>query len=577
LNVKSGEQVIGLKKLLRSFFVTNKFLCCMMMVLFLLIAFMSMFRPIVVGYMFHHGYQMKNIHQLVDYVSLLLMMNGFIIILSAIRAVIYTRFEIKILSQLQTVVMKKIVQLPVYFFDHYTTGDLVHRVLWIASLSQLFSSNQIGLFFSFFSLFTSFSIMFYFNWQLTIAVFILIVFFTFFAVLSSRRLLPCLLEHAKDMGQAYGFLLQVINGISRIKLFARQSYVESLWVSMYVRSRNQLQNIYCQGVLGYAFFNSIPLFLLIIIFSMTVMQQHSLFSQHFVVFFCGLSLLMTSIVSFYINAGGFIDALIAYWHVQPILSAPIEQAYGLRNQRLANDSIEHIHMNDLYFAYPDSKISILHGLNCQISCGQHVAFVGLSGSGKSTLLKLLLGFYLPQQGHIEINSKRLQDIDLLRFRSSIGVVLQDGQLMNGTILENIIGHSAATEEDAWNILSELELCQFVATLPMGIHTVVSQYLNLLSGGQKQMLLIARSLVANPQLLILDEATNSLDNPVQEMVTNRINQLGMTRITIAHRLSTVKHVDKIFVLHQGTISQAGTYQQLINQKGLFYQLARSQDV
>ena len=223
----------------------------------------------------------------------------------------------------------------------------------------------------------------------------------------------------------------------------------------------------------------------------------------------------------------------------------------------------------------DSSLAIFRGLDCQIAAGEHVAFVGLSGSGKSTLLKLLLGFYFPQQGQITINGTPLKNINVMHFRSNIGVVLQDGQLMNGTILENIIGHSTATEEEAWRILSELSLDGFVAALPMGIHTMVAQHMGLLSGGQKQVLLIARALAGNPKLLILDEATNSLDNAVQELITNRINQLDMTRITIAHRLSTIRHADKIFVLHEGVITQAGTYQELISQDGLFYHLVKSQ--
>ncbi|CEG55760.1 Xenobiotic-transporting ATPase [Legionella fallonii LLAP-10] len=571
LSIRAEEQVISLKKLLYSFWLENKFLCCCMMLLFLLTALISMFRPVIAGSVFH-GYQIKQVRLITDSVYALLVCNGFIIILSAVRALIYMRCEIKVLLQLQKAAMKKVLQLPLDFFDRYTTGDLVHRVLWVTSLSQLLQVNQLGVVFSFLSLLVSFSLMFYFNWQLTLVVFLLVALFTLFAVLSSLRLLPYLEEHATDVGRAYGFLYQVINGITRIKLFSRQSNVASLWNAMYVSSRHRLQSTYSKGVLGYAFFNSIPLLLLLIVFAVSLLQRESISSPYFVVFFCGLCLLMTNIVTFYLNAGGLIDALIAYRRIQPILDFPIETTST--NSIGTDEFIEHISMRDLYFSYPNSKISVLKGVNCQISQGQHVAFVGLSGSGKSTLIKLLLGFYFPQQGQVAINGKPLQELDLPRLRSNIGVALQDGQLMNGSILENIIGHSAATEEEAWQMLAELGMHQFIHALPMGIHTVVAQHMNLLSGGQKQMLLIARALVGKPQLLILDEATNSLDEVVQEMVIKRINQLAITRITIAHRLSTVKDVDKIFVLHQGVIAEAGSYQQLLKQEGFFAQLATS---
>ena len=567
-----NEQPSEIKQLFRFFFKKHALLFCMIVVLFLLVAFISMIRPIGVGYMVHDGYALKNVDVLMHYIKMLFMISLAIMLFSAIRAFFYTKIEVKILYQLQAIVMRRIVQLPVCFFDQYTTGDLVHRILWITSLSHWFSSTQMGLFLSFLSLLISFCIMFYFDWQLTVLVFTLISLITAFSVWTSVRHLPRLEAHAKDMGHAYGFMLQVLHGISRIKLFAKEPFIDAIWSKIYGGARQNLQRIYDKGVLGYAFFYSAPLLFLLVIFNAATLRLDTILPQHFMIFFLSLGLLIGSMVSFYINASGFIDALIAYRRVQPILQTSIEQGHTFSTRIPAEELFSTIHINNVSFCYPDSKRWILRELNCFISRGQHVAFIGLSGSGKSTLLKLLLGFYTPQQGQVEMDGKPLQDVELLKFRSNIGVVLQDSQFMPGSILENIISHTNATEEDAWQVLASLGLDAFIMGLPMGIHTAVSQHINLLSGGQKQLLFIARALMGAPQLLLLDEATNSLDNQAQEMVMNRIDQLKITRITIAHRLSTIRNVDKIFVLDQGKIVEAGDYQHLMDEKGLFYQLA-----
>ncbi|AHE67565.1 ATP-binding cassette domain-containing protein [Legionella oakridgensis] len=573
---KSNDaQPFEIKHAFLVFLKNNAFFLWMMGALFFFVALISILRPVIVGYMIHNGYGLKNIGFLSHSVVMLLIISIFIVILSVIRTVIYTHLEVNILHSLQAIVMKRILAIPVHFFDRYPVGDLVHRILWIASLGPLFSSNQMGLFLSFISLLMSFNIMLYFNWQLTVLVFMLVGVLTGLSVWASCRLFPHLEDHMKGMGQAYGFMFQVLQGMSRIKLFAREQAVEAVWMEMYGGTRNKMQRTYYKGILGYAFFYSVPSLFLLIIFNAALPQLDSLLSQHFVIFFCSLCLLIGSIVSFYINSSGFIDALIAYRRLLPILQAPLENTHALIMQTNDFPIVGFIRLNNIHFCYPDSQMQVLHGVDCLISPGQHVAFVGLSGSGKSTILKLLLGFYFPQQGHVEIDGRRLCEMDLSKFRSNIGVVLQDSQLMYGTIFENIMGHMQTIEEAvAWQVLATLGLDEFVAALPMGIHTMVSS--SFLSGGQKQLLLIARALVGNPKLLLLDEATSSLDNRTQTMVISRINQLKITRVTIAHRISTIKNADKIFVLHQGKIVQTGTYQQLMKQKSLFYQLANTQE-
>ena len=235
-----------------------------------------------------------------------------------------------------------------------------------------------------------------------------------------------------------------------------------------------------------------------------------------------------------------------------------------------------IFMNNILFSYPQSKLLILDGLTCSVAKGEHLAIVGLSGAGKSTLLKLLMGFYTPQQGQLLFDGEPIQHFNLSEFRQQIGVVFQDSKLMTGTLLTNIIdGCVGLTEEDAWHAADLVGLKAFITSLPMKMHTMVSQQLNVLSGGQKQLISIARALVGKPRLLLLDEATNSLDATAQHHIASVIRRLPITCISISHRLSTIQYADKIMVLHKGRIIEEGTYSQLLQTKGLFYQLAKTQ--
>lgn len=552
-------------KMLSRFFCDHKIMLISLWLLFLLVACVTLLRPMVIGYLFKQPISSS--------IAILIALNVVFLVGSFARSWAYTRLEIKASEQVQTTLMQQLLRLPVSFFDRYVAGDLVQRVLCIHALRSLFSMEQIGGLLSFVSLLFSFLLLCYVNWQLTILALFCVVLIMIFVVLGAFYLAPHAEQHVNELSQIYGFLLQTIQGISRIKLFACQQKIIEFWHVQYTTLRGQLQKNYDKGILGYAFFNSIPLLLLFVFFAMSSWQEHTMTMSQLIVFFCCLLVLVNSIAPFCLSIGSFVlDALIAYKRIKPIFDAPVEHT---QNTSLVIDAIKEIRFCNVYFSYAETSKMLLRGVNCHITQGEHVAFVGLSGSGKSTLLKLLLGFYTPMEGVVAINDIPLSRINLSTIRSKIGVVLQDEQLIPGTILENIISYSTAQESDVWEVLQQLKMNDFIAALPMGINTVVSTALPLLSGGQKQLLLIARALLANPQVLLLDEATNSLDNPTQALISACINQLKITRITIAHRLSTIREADRIYVLEQGLIAQEGTYEQLVQQEGLFYQLVKSQ--
>ena len=235
-----------------------------------------------------------------------------------------------------------------------------------------------------------------------------------------------------------------------------------------------------------------------------------------------------------------------------------------------------IEISDLSFRYNDEGNWLFRHLNLNIQPGEYVAVVGPSGCGKSTLLRLLLGFEHPQAGGVFYDNYDLSKCDKTSLRRQIGTCLQGGSLFASDIFSNItITAPDSTIEDAWRAAELAGIADDIRQMPMQMHTIVNEGDTGFSGGQKQRLLIARALIANPSILLMDEATSALDTISQKKVAEHLDQLDCTRIIVAHRLSTIRQCSRIIVLDKGTIVEDGTYDQLMEQKGLFYQLAKRQ--
>jgi ATP-binding cassette subfamily C protein len=235
-----------------------------------------------------------------------------------------------------------------------------------------------------------------------------------------------------------------------------------------------------------------------------------------------------------------------------------------------------IEITNIDFSYDPDEDLILKDLSVHIKKGEYIGIVGGSGSGKSTLLKLLLGFEAPNSGKIYYDGKDIDGIDKRELRKRFGVVLQDGKLIGGSIFENMtITAPYATMQDAEKVAEEVGLAEDIKHMPMGMHTVLSEMGGAISGGQQQRILIARAIIGKPNILFFDEATSALDNTTQKMVTDSLNKLNATRIVIAHRLSTIQDCDRILVLDKGHIVESGNYDELMEQHGLFYELAKRQ--
>ncbi len=247
---------------------------------------------------------------------------------------------------------------------------------------------------------------------------------------------------------------------------------------------------------------------------------------------------------------------------------------------IAIGPLESLAFRDVTFQHQTATRAALEDISFNVSRGETIAFVGPSGSGKTTLVKLLVGLYRPQSGHIFYNGTREDEIEIDGLRGRIGFVTQDSQLFSGSIRENLLFvNPRATDEECMDVLRQAAVHSLLARADKGLDTVIGEGGVKVSGGEKQRLSIARALLRRPQLMVFDEATSSLDSLTEEEISQTIREVASTRdaitILIAHRLSTVMHADRIYVLERGQIVEFGGHDELLDRKGLYYAMWRQQ--
>jgi ATP-binding cassette subfamily C protein len=261
-----------------------------------------------------------------------------------------------------------------------------------------------------------------------------------------------------------------------------------------------------------------------------------------------------------------------YERLEPILRTVPEVDDSKTEPGELAGEIEFSHVS---FRYKDDGPPTLDDVSFRAAPGEFIALVGPSGAGKSTCLRLILGFEKPAAGSIYFDGQDLSDLAAQSVRRQIGVVLQTGRPLAGSLLSNILGSSSLGIAAAWEAARMAGLEDDINAMPMGMHTVVSEGAETFSGGQKQRLLIARAIVHRPRIILFDEATSALDNRTQETVSRSLERLKATRVVIAHRLSTIQNADRIYVFEAGRVVESGTYQELLHRGGAFTRLAERQ--
>jgi ATP-binding cassette subfamily B protein len=334
----------------------------------------------------------------------------------------------------------------------------------------------------------------------------------------------------------------------------------------YLRSLN-----FIQGTAVNAMRTSILFLMLYLIYSrdITVGQFFTLWIYSFFVF--GPLQEVGNIINIYR------ETEVSLKNFEDILNTPLEPR---PDKPVAMRSVSEVQFEDVTFRHQSATANALDGISFSVSLGETVAFVGPSGSGKTTLVKLLVGLYRPQSGDIRYDGFSINDVDLNELRERIGLVTQDTQLFSGTIRENLLFvNPKASDDECLDVLRKSACQSLLSRADKGLDTVIGEGGVKVSGGEKQRLSIARALLRRPNLLVFDEATSSLDSLTEEEINETIRDVSMRKdlitILIAHRLSTVLHADRIFVLELGRIVESGRHQDLLDLKGLYYAMWRQQ--
>ena len=480
----------------------------------------------------------------------------------------------------QAAVWDRLLNLPVSFFRQYTTGDLQSRVSSVSTIRRHLGGNTlIQLITGLFGL-LNLGLLFYYNVKLAliaVAVAIVVVVVTSVSgTILVRKVRPLL----EIEGNIFGQIVQLINGISKLRVAGAEKRAFAAWSKNYSRQiQLELSTQLIEDLV--ALFNTVmPTIISGVLFWFTLkllMEAQTkgeigLTVGTFLAFNAAFRTFLSGATSVSNTVTDTLEIVPQWQRAQPILKTVPEVELTKADP---GKLIGRINIERLSFRYrPDIPLT-LEDIDIHLEPGEFIALVGGSGSGKSTLLRLLLGFETPEEGSIYYDGQDLSGLDISAVRRQLGVVLQTGTIMSGSIFDNLAGGARITLEEAWTAATQAGLKDDITSMPMGMHTVVSEGGGNLSGGQRQRLLIAKALVLKPRILFFDEATSALDNKTQTIVSESLDKLQVTRIVIAHRLSTIRNADRIYVLQAGRIVQQGSFDELAHTTGIFANLMQRQ--
>jgi ATP-binding cassette subfamily C protein len=381
-------------------------------------------------------------------------------------------------------------------------------------------------------------------------------------------------KHFNQQGKVSGFVLQLLTGVGKLRVSAATERALGIWSKQFATQKQYFvsSQVVSNGLS--AFETAFPTIATLIIFAYASYSVSKLMTDigTFFAFFAAFGQTLGSVGAW---AAGISEALIAIPPLRrlgPLIRCPTEVSDERKSPGELSGSIE---LARVSLRYIEAGPLVLDNVTLKIAPGEYVAIVGPSGSGKSSLFRLLLGFERPETGAVLYDGKSIETLDASAVRRQLGVVLQNAKLANGNIYENICGGIRLPLDQVWEAAHLAGIADDIRAMPMGMLTQLSEGVSTLSGGQRQRIMIARAIARRPRILLFDEATSSLDNQSQAIVSDALENLNVTRIAIAHRLSTVQRADRIIVLESGKIVQTGTFSELNATPGVFQSFAKRQ--
>lgn len=498
-----------------------------------------------------------------------------------VRNIAVLRISMHIDMSTESALWIRLLSLPSEFFRKYQAGEIAKRMESIDAIKSVLTGDFVsGVFNAIFSIW-SVLLMCYYSLKLTVAA--IVVWLVYFLVTGFiyRRMIKFQALQVKAQNKTSGQVLQIFNGLTKFRLQNAESQAFHLWAKCFGQEfkwtlKLRWQSNYSQVI------NAVqPILLSMLLYfvvSKMLTDPAAVASGSVAITYPEFLGFQAAFSSFDATLVGMVPMIMRFFTIQPHIEnirTILETEPEVSADRVDAPTLSGvIEVSHLRFGYEPGK-DVLRDVSFKINAGESVGIVGTSGCGKSTLLRHLLGFEQPRSGAVYFDGMDMNDLTLASVRSQMGVVLQNSQLLAGDLYTNIIGMSALTMEDAWQAARNVGLDRDIDNMPMGMNTMISEGGNNISGGQRQRILLARSIVNKPRIIILDEATSALDNETQAIVTSSLEKMNCTRIMVAHRLSTIRNVDRILVMDKGAIAETGSFDELMAQNGIFASLAKRQ--
>jgi len=530
-------------------------------------------------------YETKNLLDVVvpngdmDELWKLIFLVGGAILVQATTSFILTRLlsvEAQLLiAQLRAQVQKKLLTLPIAFFDNNKSGALVSRVMSdVEGVRNLVGTGLVQLIGGSVTAVVAFVFLIKINAMMTLFVFLPVGLFGFIALKAFGYIRPIFRERGKINAEVTGRLTETLNGVRVIKGFNAEAQENK----GFEEGVDRLYQNVKKSLTATALMTSSSTFLLgmatvgIMGMGGYFIMNGSMSNGDLVSFLLFLGFMVAPIVQMSNIGSQLTEALAGLDRTQELMNMTEED--NPEERPVVLDSITgDIVFDNVSFSYEEEK-EVLHNISFKATAGSVTALVGSSGSGKSTIAGLAATFLNPSDGVVYLDGQDLAKVNLNSFRKNLGVVLQDDFLYEGTIRENILfPRPNATEEELLAAVKGAYVNEFTDRFDDGLETVIGERGVKLSGGQRQRISIARALLANPKIIILDEATSNLDTESESYIQKSLNELMKDRTTfvIAHRLSTIQQADQILVIEDGHIAERGKHQELLDAKGRYYEL------
>ncbi len=480
-----------------------------------------------------------------------------------------------LIRELRVQVQKKVLALPISFFDNTKSGALVSRIMSdVEGVRNLIGTGLVQLVGGTFTAIVSLIILIKLNPWMTLFVFVPLSIFAYIALRAFKYIRPIFRKRAKINAEVKGRLTETLAGVRVIKAFN----AEEQETKVFEAGADRIYDNVKKSLTATALMTSSSTFLIGIATTGIMgiggyyMMQDDMTTGDFLFFTLVLGFMIAPIVQMSNIGSQLTEALAGLDKTEELMNLATEDDDKNRTEVLKSVKGD-IAFKDVSFAYEkDNKV--LHNINFTAKAGSVTALVGSSGSGKSTIAGLSATFLNPLSGQVTIDDIDLSTVKLSSYRKHLGVVLQDEFLFEGSIRDNIMfPRPDATEEELYKAVKAAYVNEFTDRFDDGLDTLIGERGVKLSGGQRQRLAIARAILADPKIVILDEATSNLDTESEALIQKSLNQLvkDRTTVVIAHRLSTIKKADQILVIETGKIVERGNHDELIAQKGRYYDL------